>query len=143
LFGVLGGGGGGGLGMLPKLPGDDIARSFDPARSGPAGDGDPHCLFAKRLVTRFAVESARGRVEIAIDGLVLDGAPLVFLPRKVKREYALAEEWGLTAQLPDGMWDFEFEEVIIEPGQKVDIQGVIARDGEILRLERARVRGKR
>jgi hypothetical protein len=100
---------------------------------------DPDFVAGKREWTRFAAETKRGRVEVVLEGLVLDGAPLPIIPRNIKREYALVAEWGLTERLPD-LWDFEFQEVIVAPGQKLDVEGVIAHDGDGLRLAQARIR---
>jgi len=81
---------------------------------------------SRRGGTAFELDTKRGKLRIDARDVALTGPPLVLIPRDLDREAALLATWELAGKYPTGRSYPEpaFEEIVVEPGQTVDVSGV-------------------
>jgi hypothetical protein len=110
------------------------ARVFDPARHEPGRSvfgAVPAQLSSEPSRTesaRFAIETPNGVIQVDTDVLELDLVPSPVVPRSEPRELAFLESLGIG---PDRHASAGFDEIVIEPGKKISIRGMLRIDGDL------------
>jgi hypothetical protein len=77
--------------------------------------------FQQHEMVDFVLETKHGMVEIEAAKAELEYAPEPLIPRKIEREQAFLSRAGCNRSARDG----GFDEVVIEPGMKVSVHGLV------------------
>ena len=77
--------------------------------------------YHQQETSDFVLETKDGRVEIEAGGAEIAYAPEPLIPRQLEREQAFLAKAGSDARARDG----GFDEVVIEPGMKISVHGVV------------------